>query len=79
MTHYNHYNTAISDDFENFITYDQSIIDHGLTYDEYRELSEVLATKGYAIEWIVPEDTYRGLIDEAWQTRAKTWEDLLNP
>ncbi len=65
MTEYDHRNDTVSESFKSFIVADRSIVEYGLSYDEYMQLQDVLKGMGYAIEWVVPTDTFEFLVEES--------------
>ena len=65
MKNYDHRDETVSESFKSFIVEDRCIVEYGISYDEYQQLSEKLEGMGYSIEWIVPQDTYAFLVEES--------------
>ena len=52
---YNHHGASHSESFKNFITDDKALVNYGITYNEYKTLSDILKQSGIEIEYIIPE------------------------
>jgi hypothetical protein len=55
---YNHHGASISEAFRNFIESDKAIVKYGVSYEEYKELAEILKRKGYKIEFVIPQEAF---------------------
>lgn len=56
---YDHHGDTPSESFRKFITADKAIVEYGVTYDEYRQLSEILRDRGIKIDYVIPESAFR--------------------
>lgn len=65
MKQYNHGNATASESLKDFIASDTSIVECGVSFDEYVAMALQLKDKGYSIEWIVPIETYTYLVQES--------------
>lgn len=65
MKRYDHGNATASESFKDFITADTCIVTCGVSYDEYVAMALKLKDMGYGIEWIVPVETFAGLVHES--------------
>ena len=67
MKNYDHRQDTHSESMKEFITCDHCLVTYGVSYDEYVGLALKLKDMGYKIEWIVPFQTFRLLLDQSKQ------------
>ncbi|MGQ9590427.1 MAG: hypothetical protein ACUVYA_09065 [Planctomycetota bacterium] len=65
MERYDHGKKTPSESFKTFTVADRCIAEHGVGYDEYKQVAEKVKSLGHGIDWLVPKGTFDFLVEES--------------